>query len=49
METQAWLDSAVDCGYIDATVHRQRDAGWQQVGAMLQSMCDRADEFCGGG
>jgi four helix bundle protein len=47
METQAWLDSALDCGYINEHFLRERDSGWQQVGAMLQAMCDRANEFCG--
>lgn len=46
METQAWLDSAWDCEYISEEVHRWRDSGWQQVGAMLQGMIDRATEFC---
>lgn len=39
METQAWLDSALDCGYLDA-------AAWQSIGAMLSRMIARADSFC---
>jgi four helix bundle protein len=46
METQAWLDSSLDCGYISETVHRERDAAWQQIGAMLHAMCNKADDFC---
>jgi four helix bundle protein len=46
METQAWLDHALDCGYINAEEHAKLDAGWQTVGAKLQRMMDRADTFC---
>ena len=35
METQAWLDDALDCGYISRDEFRDRDEQWQQVGAML--------------
>lgn len=46
METQAWLDHALDCGYIPSETHRTLDAGWQSVGAMLQRMIEKADTFC---
>lgn len=46
METQAWLDHALDCGYLNAAKHREFDAAWQSIGAMLQKMMDRADAFC---
>ncbi len=46
METQAWLDHALDCGYLNAAKHREFDAAWQSIGAMLQKMMDRADTFC---
>ena len=46
METQAWLDHALDCGNISAQEHAKLDAGWQTVGAKLQRMMDRADTFC---
>ena len=49
METQAWLDDALDCGYIDEAMHRVCDSGRQQIGAMLQAMCNKANEFCGPG
>jgi len=35
METQAWLDHALACSYISDVQHRQFDAGWQHIGAML--------------
>jgi four helix bundle protein len=46
METQAWLDHAVDCGYLDRNQHRTLDEVWQKVGAMLNRMIQRADDFC---
>jgi four helix bundle protein len=46
MATQAWLDHALDCGYLNATKYREFDAAWQSIGAMLQKMMDRADTFC---
>lgn len=45
-ETQAWLDHALDCGYITEQAHRTLDAGWQSVGGMLFRMIERADDFC---
>ncbi len=44
-ETQAWLDQAYECGYIDDTTLRQMDSDWEQIGGMLQRMIDRADTF----
>jgi len=46
METQAWLDHALDCGYLNPTKHREFDTSWQSIGAMLHKMMDRADTFC---
>jgi len=45
-ETQAWLDHALDCGYIEARQHGELDDSWQHVGAMLNRMTERADDFC---
>ena len=42
----AKLDSALDCEYITAEDHSQFDALFQEVGAVLQGMIDRADTFC---
>jgi four helix bundle protein len=38
METQAWLDHALDCNYLDRNQHRALDEMWQKVGAMLNRM-----------
>jgi four helix bundle protein len=45
-ETQSWLDSALDCGYLSAGDHARMDALFQELGAMLQGMIDRSDTFC---
>jgi four helix bundle protein len=46
METQAWLDHALDCGYLNSAKHSDFDAAWQSIGEMLHKMMDRADTFC---
>jgi four helix bundle protein len=46
METQAWLDHALDCEYIAPEKHAALDGKWQRISAMLNGMIDKADEFC---
>ena len=46
METQSWLDHALDCAYINPAQHRELDDAWQHIGAMLNRIIDRADSFC---
>jgi four helix bundle protein len=46
METQAWLDHAVDCDYLDPREYCELDQAWQHVGGMLNRMIERADDFC---
>ena len=46
METQAWLDHALHCDYITKELHRELDDAWQHIGAMLNRMIQRADDFC---
>lgn len=46
METQSWLDDALDCGYIDPDTHRQRNEAWQHIGGMLGRMIEEAPRFC---
>ena len=46
-ETQSWLDDCLDCGYISTQEFSQMDAAWQSIGAMLNKMIIRADDFCG--
>jgi four helix bundle protein len=45
-ETQSWLDDCLDCGYISPAEFKQMDAAWQSIGAMLNKMIARADDFC---
>lgn len=45
-ETQSWLDDCLDCGYITLAEFKQMDAAWQSIGAMLNRMIERADDFC---
>jgi four helix bundle protein len=45
-ETQSWLDDCLDCGHISADEFKQMDAAWQSIGAMLNKMIERADDFC---
>jgi four helix bundle protein len=46
METQSWLDHARDSDYITSAQFAELDASWQQVGAMLNRMTERASDFC---
>lgn len=46
METQAWLDHARECGYIKSDLYHELDEAWQRIGAMLNRMIQRADDFC---
>ncbi len=46
METQAWLDHAFACEYIHSILFDEIDDAWQHVGAMLNRVIQRADDFC---
>ena len=46
METQAWLDHALECNYIDSRQHGELDSAWQHIGGMLNRMIDRSNTFC---
>jgi four helix bundle protein len=46
METQSWLDSALDCAYINQALHHELNDAWQHIGAMLNRMIERAGTFC---
>lgn len=37
-ETQAWLDAALDCGYLDPTTHARLDRQYDQVLGSLVNM-----------
>jgi len=46
METQCWLDHALDCGYLPPEQYNTMDAAWQNIGGKLNRMIERADDFC---
>src|SRR5881396_1087927 len=46
METQAWLDHALECDYISEEQHHEFDDAWQHIGAMLNRVIQRAEDFC---
>jgi four helix bundle protein len=46
METQAWLDHALDCGYINEQVYRDQDSQWQRIGGMINRTIERSADFC---
>ncbi|MFT3892018.1 MAG: four helix bundle protein [Anaerolineales bacterium] len=47
METQHWIGTALDCGYIDQHSHDQLIAKCLEIGRMLNGMMDKSDMFCG--
>jgi four helix bundle protein len=44
-ETQVWLDFARDCGYLSPELHGELVARYEEIGRMIHSMIDRAEEF----
>ena len=46
LETQAWLDHAHQCGYLSSGQYHELDEAWQHIGAMLNRMMARANQFC---
>jgi four helix bundle protein len=46
METQSWLDHALDCACVTSAQFEELDLSWQQIGGMLHRMTDRASDFC---
>src|SRR5262245_48702580 len=46
METQGWLDRALDCEYINVARHSEMDAKWHHVGGMLNRMIDTDGSIC---
>lgn len=47
METQHWIETALDCEYIDQNTSNQLVEKCLEVGRMLNGMMDKADMFCG--
>lgn len=47
METQHWIETALECEYIDQKTSAQLTEKCLEIGRMLNSMMDKADMFCG--
>lgn len=47
METQHWIETALECEYIDQKTRGQLIGKCLEVGRMLNGMMDKADMFCG--
>jgi len=46
-ETQHWIDTALDCGYVTGQIRDELVDELERIGRMLHSMIDKADQFCG--
>ena len=47
METRHWIETALDCEYIDQMMSDQLVGKCLEVGRMLNGMMDKAAMFCG--
>lgn len=45
-ETQHWIDTAEDCGYLDKETTTKLNNDLSEIGRMLNSMINKADQFC---
>jgi four helix bundle protein len=46
LETQHWIETAEDCGYITASKASEINDELSEIGRMLNSMMSKADQFC---
>ncbi len=47
METQHWLQTTLDCGYLDRQKHNDLAMNCMEIGRMLGGMIEKASLFCG--
>ena len=47
LETQHWIDTAEDCGYLPSLRTTQLNNELSEIGRMLGSMIKKAEQFCG--
>ena len=45
-ETQHWIETALDCGYITSENGNKWLESYHSIGRMLNSMITKADSFC---
>jgi len=46
METQHWIETAEDCGYLSSSQAIEIKDELSEIGRMLHSMMSKADQFC---
>lgn len=46
-ETRAWLDAALDHGYINESTHQELDATYDKISGSLVKMMTNPDQWCG--
>ena len=49
LETQHWIDTAEDCGYLSPARATSLNKQLGEIGRMLNSMMDKAAQFCSNG
>jgi four helix bundle protein len=47
METQHWIETALDCEYIDQKISSQLTEKCLEIGRMLGGMMEKSEMFCG--
>jgi four helix bundle protein len=45
-ETQHWIETAEDCGYLSPEQTQKLNSGLSEIGRMINSMINKADIFC---
>ena len=46
-ETQHWIETSVDCKYLDPQTANKFIERYKEIGRLLSGMMDKADLFCG--
>jgi four helix bundle protein len=46
LETQHWIDTAADCGYLSSAQAAKLKEALSEIGRMLGSMITKAGQFC---
>ena len=46
LETQHWIETAVDCGYVTDAIGQGLLLQYESIGKMLHSMITKASSFC---
>lgn len=46
-ETQHWMETALDCAYLDQQIATELIERCRQIGRLLGGMMEKADIFCG--